>query len=479
MVIENFGKNVCFEPKFVLMPRTENEVLQFLDQHRGQHIRVAGRLHSWSEAVVTDEVLLDLRYLNSVEIEQRPNGIWASIGAGCQIKKALADLEHGANATLPAVGLITEQAIAGAISTGTHGSGRQCLSHFIAEIRVAVYDPDSGKAVIRTITEGPQLQAARCSLGCLGVILSVGLWCRPQYRVEEHFRRYTKLDEVLAAETSYPLQQFYLVPWSWTFFVQHRCETDSPRSHLAWLYRVYCFITFDISIHVATIFLSQIVKFRSWTRFFFKYLLACGVIRGLKVVDTSDRMLTMKHDLFRHIEIELFVKRSRLGESLAFCESLLRHCDGAKSAFSEPMNVQLRQHGLVEQIQAVANSFTYAYVVCVRKVLRDDTLMSMASGDDEPYYALSFISFARPTEREPFFAFARCLCNCLVTLYAARPHWGKVCPISSAQAEALYPQLPEFRRVAYDFDKESSFLNPWIHQLLFPKDHASIDIPSR
>lgn len=243
MQVENFGKNIRFDPRQVFTPETEAEVLAILDQCHGQQIRVAGRLHSWSEAVVTSGVLLDLRRLNSVHVERRQEGIWATIGAGCQIKKALADLEQQADATLPAIGLITEQAIAGAFSTGTHGSGRQCLSHFVSELRIAVYDAESGQATIRIVTDGPGLDAARCSLGCLGVILSVGLWCRAQYRIEEHFRRYTRLEDVLAAEPNQPLQQFYLFPWSWSYFVQHRRESERPGSRLAWLYR--------ISIHVS------------------------------------------------------------------------------------------------------------------------------------------------------------------------------------------------------------------------------------
>jgi FAD/FMN-containing dehydrogenase len=42
--------------------------------------------------------------------------------------------------TLATLGAVTKQTIAGAISTGTHGSGRQSLSHFVANVRMAAYD---------------------------------------------------------------------------------------------------------------------------------------------------------------------------------------------------------------------------------------------------------------------------------------------------------------------------------------------------
>lgn len=471
MQIENFGRNVSFNPNEFLTPESEDEVLEILNQHRGKQIRVAGRLHSWSPVVATDEVLIDLRQLNSVDVERRPDGIWATIGGGCQIKKALADLEIAAGATLPAVGLITEQAIAGAISTGTHGSGRQCLSHFVSEIRVAIYDPVTGNACIRTIIEGRELQAAQCSLGCLGVILSVGLWCRPQYHVEEYFRRYSRLEDVLAAEDEYPLQQFYLVPWSWDYFVQHRREASSPRSRTAWLYRIYCFLTLDLAIHIAVILLCQWIKVRACIRFFFRLLLPCGVIRGLKMVDVSHRMLTMKHELFRHIEIEVFVKQRHLHPAIAFSQALLRHCDGEKNAFSEEVRLDFEARGLAERIRSVAGTFTYSYIICVRKVLPDATLISMSSGE-EPSYALNFISFARPSDRQGFFGFANCLCECLSVIYEGRPHWGKVCPLPAEQVELLYPGLPEFRRIARAFDGNGVFRNRWVDELLFSSNQS-------
>ena len=64
------------------------------------------------------------------------------------------------------------QTVAGAISTGTHGSGKNSLSHYVEGLRLAAYDEKTGRARIFEITEGPELSVARCSLGCMGVIVS-------------------------------------------------------------------------------------------------------------------------------------------------------------------------------------------------------------------------------------------------------------------------------------------------------------------
>lgn len=466
-MVENFGGNLSFHPAHQYSPRTEQEVLDILARHRGARIKVIGRLHSWSEAARGDEVLLDLRHLNQVQIEQRPEGVWAVVGAGCQIKRVLSELARQANVTLPSLGLITEQAIAGAFSTGTHGSGRHSMSHYMAEIRIAHYDPATGAPVIRSISEGEELRAARCSLGCLGIILGVGFWARPQYNIEEWIARYPTLDEVLASEDDTPLQQFYLIPWSWSYLVQHRKAVDTPRSSLAWLYRIYCFLTFDVGVHIVFLFLERILRSTRAIKFFHRHLLHWAVLRGPHVVDNSSDMLIMEHELFRHIEIEIFVRRSDLPQALALTKELLSHFGGDKQALSESARTQLAEHDLLTAVETGAGRFTYNYLVCVRKVLADDTLISMASSDGEPYYALSFISLAKTTERAGFYQFAQCLSDCMVALFSARPHWGKYNPLTAQQAADIYPHLPEFQVICQQLDPDRVFCNDWIDRVLF------------
>ncbi len=467
--IVNFGRNVTFQPQVFETPHSAEEVLQILRKYAGRRVRVVGRLHSWSEAPRGDDVLLDLRHLNEVKTEQRDGRVWATIGAGCQIKRLLAELEQQAGATMPSVGLITEQTIAGAISTGTHGSGKNSLSHYIDEVRVATCDAATGEPVIRTISDGPELRAARCSLGCLGVIVSVGLWARPQYRVEEHFRRHTTLDSVLAAEGEHPLQQFYLIPWSWDFYGQHRREVTQPRSWLAPLYRLYFFLTFDLGLHFALQVLAKWWRSRWATHVFFRRVMPWTVIRNWNVTDTSRAMLVMKHELFRHIEIEVFVKRPQLSAALSFAQELLRHFDGEPNALSPATEQRLQSLGLLESLVPCSGSYTHHYPVCVRRVRPDDTLISMASSDDEDYYALSFISYARPSEREGFFQFAEHLARTTAALFRARPHWGKYGPIDSETVATLYPHLAEFRSVCSRLDPTGRFRNEWVSRLLFPE----------
>lgn len=462
--LRNFGRNVSFEPKSVAEPKSEDEVLRILAEHRGSRIRVIGRLHSYSEAACCEDVLLDLRHLNSVRIEQRESGVWATIGAGCQVKRVLAELERQAGLTLPAVGLITEQAIAGAISTGTHGSGKHSLSHYVAEVRVATYDIATGEPVIRTINAGPELRAARCSLGCLGVIVSVSFWVRPQYSVEEHFQRYDTLTEVIAAEDAFPLQQFYVIPWRWDYWVQHRREVSTPSSWLALIYQAYLFAVMEVGLHLVVLFLSKLFRHRWATHYFFRRLLPLTVIRNWKVVGKSQDMLVMEHELFRHVEIEVFVTRPKLSAAITFVKELVCYFDGDGDAFSSATREQLQQLGLLNPTDIGA--YTHCYPICVRRILPDDTLISMASDADQDSYSISFNSYARPSELQGFNRFSEVLTRSMASLFHARPHWGKVCPMDAATVRMLYPCLTEFQRVCLEFDPDARFRNDWVSRLL-------------
>jgi len=467
MEVTNFGANLTFEPESYFAPDTEAEVVEILDKCRGRKIRVVGRLHSWSEAARGDDVLLDLRKLNAVRIEEREDGVWATIQAGCQIKRAVRELERRAGVTLPSLGLITVQSIAGAVATGTHGSGKHSLSHYVEEVTLATYDPVTGEPIVRTISDGTELFAAQCSLGCMGIVLSVGLRCRRQYRVEEHSRMYDRFEDVLAAEEDYPLQHFFLMPFLWRFLAQHRREVESRRSLLAPLYQVYWLLGIDVGLHLVLLTLTRVLRSRRLIRFFYRRVIPVTIVRGWKVVDKSQRILTMKHELFRHIEIEIFVRRSQLADVLRFVRQILEYADGDSAAIEEATWDRLKEHGLSEQVRAIVGGYTHHYPICVRRVLSDATLISMASGDGESVYALSFISYNRCDDRKGFFRFAECLAQITARLFDARPHWGKVCPIDAQLAERLYPKLPEFRDVCDAIDPNEVFRNRWLQDVIF------------
>jgi FAD/FMN-containing dehydrogenase len=458
--IVNFGQNVRFTPKRLYTPRTEQELLDILNQHRSGQVRVVASRHSWSEAIVSTDALIDMRHFNYVHLHKQGSETFATVGGGCQIKHLLARLNQE-GLTTPSVGLITEQTIAGAISTGTHGSGKHSLSHYICSVRIACFTADGDSAVVREVTEGTELRAARCSLGCLGVIVDVTFRCIPQYFVRERTTPYNSIEEVLAREKDELLQQFYLIPHLWRYYAQARTVADRNKaSRSALVYRWYWFLFIDIGLHLLVKLFAAILGSRRLVRFLYRWVLPATIFPRWVVTDRSDRMLVMEHELFRHLEMEVFVPANQLAPAAEYVTQVLQVAADSKAEVSPAVQERLRSIGLLDALRAIQGTFSHHYPICFRKVLADDTLISMSSGSEECWYAISFITYVQP--REPFYHLARFLAASMARLFNARLHWGKWFPLGCDEVCRMYPALREFQEVCMRFDPRGVFRNHYV-----------------
>ena len=423
-------------------------------------------MHSWSDNQKTDGVLLRLNELNSVQVDVESKTV--SVGAGCQVKRLLQHLKsHGL--TIPSLGLIDEQTVAGATATGTHGSGKHCLSHYIESVSIAHYDAETREPKVTVVETGSDLNAARCSLGLLGIIVEIKFRCRERYNIEEHALAHATLESALAMEAEYPQQQFYLLPWSWRFLGHHRVESNAPRSKLATLYRWYCFLIVDIGLHVAIFVLAKLLRLLWPVKIFYKWLLPLTIVRKWKVVDDSHAMLVMEHELFRHIEIEVFVQRSDLQQATDLLVDLISFMGDRKHKLSEAIESQLRQIDRWEELQSLCGDYIHHYPICYRRILPDNSLISMTSRGTKPaedWYSISLISYQWPSDRAGFLKFAKFVATVYAELFDGRCHWGKFNPLDAETVERLYPQLGEFREVMQRFDTDGVFKNDWFRKIL-------------
>ena len=466
----NFGGNIRFKPRSFYSPKTEEEVLTILAKHANGKVRVGGALHSWNPGIHSDDVYVDLRHFQDVNVQRGVNGdVWVTAGGGCRIKDLLHKLHSRARATLPSLGLITEQTIAGAISTGTHGSGKHSLSHYVEEIRIAAYDCETGNPRIYTISDGRELLAARCAVGCMGIVLSVRFRCIPTYQITEIMVPCPTLDDVLSSEGDYPLQQFYLVPHLWSYFCQRRyVSTLKKRSWNATFYRAWWFFGIDIALHLIIKLLASKPARISWLRFFYRRLLSKLILKHIAITDTSERILVMEHELFKHLEIEIFVPARHLRTAADYVRIILEMFDGMRTDPGSEITASLKSIGMEVELQTRRGTFSHHYPITFRRVLPDDTLISMSSGDSEAYYAISFITYIEP--RDGFFALATFLARSMNRLFQARLHWGKWFPLNAREVEVTYPNLQEFREICERFDPRGVFRNEFAERVIFPRE---------
>ena len=466
-MVSNFGRNICFQPHRRYTPRTEDDVLRILSEHREGTIRAVGARHSWNPGIETRDALVDLQHIRHVRIHDDRKRV--TVGAGCRIGTLLEHLTDR-GLTLPSIGLIDRQTVAGAIATGTHGSGRHSMSHYVESMRIACYGED-GRARVRTVDSGPALRAARCAVGALGIVLEVSLRCVPQYYVRERCVWRDGLGAVLSGEADAPLQQFYILPHARTYLVHERSvAAANRRAGAAALYRVYWLLVIDVALHVSIKLTASWLQSRRLVRMLYRRILPACIFPSWRVTDRSDRQLLMRHDLFRHLEMEVFVPRERLRPALEMVVEVLRAADDAGHSVSTEVCETLEALGEWEALEGMRGSWSHHYPICVRRLRPDDTLISMASRhgvEEQDWYAISLITLTEP--RTDFQEVARLLAVVMAGRFGARLHWGKWFPLDGARVEGGYPGLGEFRAICEEHDPGGVFRNAFVGKVLFKR----------
>jgi L-gulonolactone oxidase len=192
----NWSGGVTSHPTASFAPRTEEELRAVVERcaDTDRTIRVVGAGHSFSPVAATDDVLVSLeRYsgVTDVDVGERP----ATVRAGTRLRdlnRALA----GRGLAMENLGDVDAQSIAGALATGTHGTGVDfgVLSTQVAGLRLLTA---TGEIVECSPSHRPELfRAAQVSLGALGIVTRVTLDLEPAYRLRE-VKRPMAIDRVL------------------------------------------------------------------------------------------------------------------------------------------------------------------------------------------------------------------------------------------------------------------------------------------
>ncbi|HET8840100.1 MAG TPA: FAD-binding protein, partial [Ktedonobacteraceae bacterium] len=119
----NWSSSVKSKPRELVKPDSLDELARLVAGYarEGRHVRVVGAGHSFTPLVATDDVLISLDNLQGIEsLDQASNTV--TIRGGSRLHKLGDDLLAKGLAQ-ENLGDIDVQSIAGAISTGTHGTG--------------------------------------------------------------------------------------------------------------------------------------------------------------------------------------------------------------------------------------------------------------------------------------------------------------------------------------------------------------------
>lgn len=154
-------------PESRYAPKTLDELASYLKTAKSG-VRPVGAGHSFSELVPTDGTILSLRNFEGLRSHDA-TALTATFGAGTKLGQ-VGDLIDPLGQALANMPDIDEQSLAGAMSTGTHGTGQKlgALHSYVEALQLVT---PSGEVLRCSRTENPAIfDAARVSLGSLGVI---------------------------------------------------------------------------------------------------------------------------------------------------------------------------------------------------------------------------------------------------------------------------------------------------------------------
>src|SRR6185295_19610994 len=166
------GDQAC-SPHEILRPRSLEQLAEAIGvaAATGRTVSVAGSGHSFTEAALTGGTLIDAAALSGIVDADRSSGL-VRVGGGT----VLADLNeelHRLGLAMENLGDIDRQTVAGAISTGTHGTGAR-LRNISAQVEAMELVLGDGSVRELNGADDPRLlRAVRVGVGALGAISEV------------------------------------------------------------------------------------------------------------------------------------------------------------------------------------------------------------------------------------------------------------------------------------------------------------------
>ncbi len=177
--LRNWAGNVTFGATRVHRPETIEAVQEVVEGSR--RVRALGSGHSFSRVADTDGDLVSLAGLPA-RVDIADDRRCVTVSAGLRYGEVAPRL-HAAGLALHNLGSLPHICTAGAVATGTHGSGdgKGCLATAVAALDLVTA---SGE-LMHLDRSDPRFPGAVVALGCLGVVTAVTLWVEPAYDVAQ------------------------------------------------------------------------------------------------------------------------------------------------------------------------------------------------------------------------------------------------------------------------------------------------------
>jgi L-gulonolactone oxidase len=424
----NWAGNQAMTPRRVVRPRSVDEIASAVKQAAADGLRVKaiGSGHSFTAIGLTDGVLLDMgSYAGLVSADPASGLVTAQAGLPLHRLNALM---HESGLGLTNMGDIDVQTVSGAVSTGTHGTGRDSAG-FAAQIAALELVLADGSVVTCSRSERPELfAAARVGLGALGIISTVTFQAEPAFVLEADERPMPLedvldgFDELVSTNEHF---EFYWFPHTDIALTKRNNRTDADVRPLT---KVKAFVddellsngVFELTCRLGSRMPAIIPRLNK---------VAARALSARTYIDSAPKVFTSPRRV-RFREMEYAVPRAVLPDLFRELRTLPE------------------KHGM-----------TVSFPVEVRVAPADDVTLSTASGRDSAYIAVHMF---KGTPFDRYFGAVEKLYDDV----GGRPHWGKLHTLDAQRLRDRYPRFDEFVGLRDSLDPERRFGNTYLERVL-------------
>ncbi|MFF9086572.1 D-arabinono-1,4-lactone oxidase [Streptomyces sp. NPDC014991] len=424
----NWGGNVSARPARQVTPASVEELAAAVRRARedGLKVKAVGTGHSFTSIAATDGVLIRPQLLTGIRGIDRTS-MTVTVEAGTPLKRLNAALARE-GLSLTNMGDIMEQTVSGAISTGTHGTGRESGS-IAAQVTALEVVTADGSVLTCSAQENPDVfAAARVGLGALGIVTALTFAVEPLFLLTAReepmpFERVLAEFDQLWAENEH--FEFYWFPHTGSTNTKRNNRSAGPEQPVGRLagwfedeflsngvFQVAQWAGRAVPATVPAIarISSRALSARTYTDIPYK-------------VFTSPRRV-------RFVEMEYAVPRAALTETLRELKAVVER-----------------------------SGLRVSFPVEVRTAPADDITLSTASGRDSAYIAVHMF---RGTPYRAYFTAA----ERVLTAHEGRPHWGKVHTRDAEYLARVYPRFGEFTALRDRLDPDRLFQNDYVRRVL-------------
>ena len=390
----------------------------------GKPVRMVGAGHSFSPLVASDGVIVSLDKLQGILDVDTATGI-GRVHAGTRLYALGAALAERGLA-MENLGDINVQSVAGATSTGTHGTGLG-FGNIATQIASLKFVTADGREVLASPDENPDLFAGgRIGLGSLGALIELSLRLVPAFRLKLERGRMdledclSQADALVAANRQF---EFYWLPHTETVLTKKWNVTDALVDEVGfgrWVSDVLLEnIAFGALCKVGKAVPSMCPPL---SRF------CASLVSASEQVDASWSMLSTVRAV-RFNEMEWSVPAARGADALREIKALISR-----------------------------REFPLMFPLEYRWVKGDDIWLSPDFGRDSVHISVhQYVGMPH----EAYFDAVQAIC----LNHGGRPHWGKVHSLKAAQLSRLYPHWDDFLALRETMDPAGVFLTPYLRGL--------------